>query len=302
MKRLPCLLLVIALLSTLLTGCDQIASLLNGIFPDMSELPTSASIPSNTITEPPTEIPDTAESLLFQALRNEHPVLNEFDRESTLSNYLYDYFYAVATAYTLVDFNEDGQMEMVVLTDNSYTNHIVLHADGQTVSACSFDYWEMQDLKADGSFIVSSEAGKTAYCRLRFQYGRCITWDIASVDYQADSFLINGESSTAAAMTDFIAQWQSKTSAIWTWLDVHVEEPEPTAPPTPTGAVPYILAIPSASQPIYAGPGYGYNYVQTVELAGYYTITEESWDDNGHLWGKLKSGVGWVDLTDIYSQ
>lgn len=66
--------------------------------------------------------------------------------------------------------------------------------------------------------------------------------------------------------------------------------------------LPYLQHIDRADQSIYAGPGYDYGFVGTVQLRGIYTIVEEAWDWEGNLWGKLKSGVGWVDLTEIRSE
>lgn len=66
--------------------------------------------------------------------------------------------------------------------------------------------------------------------------------------------------------------------------------------------IPYLQKVSWADQSIYAGPSYDYSFVGTVEVAGTYTIVEEAWDEEGNLWGKLKSGAGWVDLTDIRSE
>ena len=33
--------------------------------------------------------------------------------------------------------------------------------------------------------------------------------------------------------------------------------------------------------------------------SGTYTIVEEATDEAGKLWGKLKSGVGWICVSDI---
>lgn len=65
--------------------------------------------------------------------------------------------------------------------------------------------------------------------------------------------------------------------------------------------LPYLLKIDHADQSIYDGPGYDYVFVGTVQLRGTYTIVEEAWDYEGNLWGKLKSGAGWVDLSEIRS-
>ena len=67
-------------------------------------------------------------------------------------------------------------------------------------------------------------------------------------------------------------------------------------------AVPYLQDIDCADQSVYSGPGYDYSFVGTVRKRGTYTIVEEAEDSEGNLWGKLKSGMGWVDLTQIRSE
>ena len=66
-------------------------------------------------------------------------------------------------------------------------------------------------------------------------------------------------------------------------------------------SLPYLLKIDRADQSIFEGPGYDYVFVGTVREKGTYTIVEEVLDYEGNLWGKLKSGAGWVDLTEIRS-
>ena len=63
---------------------------------------------------------------------------------------------------------------------------------------------------------------------------------------------------------------------------------------------PYTVTVSWSDQPIYSGPGYEFSYEGTVELAGVYTIMEECYDGFGNLWGRLKSGAGWIDLTNVY--
>lgn len=52
----------------------------------------------------------------------------------------------------------------------------------------------------------------------------------------------------------------------------------------------------SASTEIYEGPGDGCDFARTVGEDGVYTIVEEAFDSFGNLWGRLKSGAGWVML------
>lgn len=49
---------------------------------------------------------------------------------------------------------------------------------------------------------------------------------------------------------------------------------------------------------IRTGPSYSYN--STGELTDFtkYTIVDEDYDDNGELWGKLESGIGWICISD----
>lgn len=63
--------------------------------------------------------------------------------------------------------------------------------------------------------------------------------------------------------------------------------------------MPYREKVENPVQAIYQGPGYGYEYAGIVEEAGVYTIVEEAVDGEGRLWGRLKSGRGWIDLTDV---
>ena len=49
---------------------------------------------------------------------------------------------------------------------------------------------------------------------------------------------------------------------------------------------------------IYSAPGFVHEVTALVEEAGAYTIIEEATDRDGNLWGRLKSGLGWVCLTE----
>lgn len=85
--------------------------------------------------------------------------------------------------------------------------------------------------------------------------------------------------------------------------EVPTEEETQHRPTEESGnTVPYLQQIDRADQSVYSGPGYDYGFVGTVRKRGIYTIVEEAEDYEGNLWGKLKSGMGWVDLTQIRSE
>ena len=86
---------------------------------------------------------------------------------------------------------------------------------------------------------------------------------------------------------------------------------EPTEAPeiaVPTESVPvettlpqfqaYTIRIEDPDTVVYAGPAFRHNAVALIQEAGTYTIVEEADDADGNRWGLLKSGIGWVCLTE----
>ena len=74
--------------------------------------------------------------------------------------------------------------------------------------------------------------------------------------------------------------------------------PETTPPETTAPDGDYILRIEDPETMIYAAPGFVNEVTALVEEAGAYTIVEEATDADGNVWGRLKSGLGWVCLTN----
>ncbi|MBQ3252107.1 MAG: hypothetical protein IJB02_02570 [Oscillospiraceae bacterium] len=83
---------------------------------------------------------------------------------------------------------------------------------------------------------------------------------------------------------------------------VPATEPQEAAPKTPTSKVPYLQKVKQSNCPYYKGPGYNYKVNGTIKKPGTFTIVKEQYDDDGNLWGKLKSGVGWINLTEVKAQ
>jgi hypothetical protein len=81
-------------------------------------------------------------------------------------------------------------------------------------------------------------------------------------------------------------------------------DPEPTPQPTstpepspePSGDVPYLVKITADVLNIRSGPGTDNSRVGSIRDHGVYTIVAESSGKGATLWGKLKSGAGWISL------
>ena len=77
-----------------------------------------------------------------------------------------------------------------------------------------------------------------------------------------------------------------------------VEATEPAALPTQKRLLPYTVKLTDPGMKIYEHPDFQANpgSMDTIGQTGVYTIVEEAIDSAGNLWGKLKSGVGWICL------
>ena len=112
------------------------------------------------------------------------------------------------------------------------------------------------------------------------------------------------EPSETAAPTEVTQPVTEPTEAVTeATLPVETEGISPTEPiatkaPTEPSRFPYIIKVNDPNTPIYSGPGYGYSYEGTVKIAALYTIMEERTDSYGNLWGRLKSGAGWIVLNE----
>ena len=83
-------------------------------------------------------------------------------------------------------------------------------------------------------------------------------------------------------------------------LPAETTAPTETVPPETTAPAfrEYTHRIEDPETMIYAGPAFLSGAVALVEEAGTYTIVEEAIDRDGNTWGKLKSGAGWICLTE----
>lgn len=70
----------------------------------------------------------------------------------------------------------------------------------------------------------------------------------------------------------------------------------PVQPSTPVSSVPYKVRITATDLRIRKGPGTDTAIVQNAIKPGVYTIVSEATGKGATLWGKLKSGLGWVSL------
>ena len=118
---------------------------------------------------------------------------------------------------------------------------------------------------------------------LPFLLAFCLLLTLTACTLSAD---VESSESTGAPTTESIPET----------TEAPTEAPAPEATEEAAFA-PYTVMICRADFPIHSSPDYDTAPIDTVRMATLYTILEERTDEHGNLWGKLKSGTGWVDLT-----
>ena len=63
----------------------------------------------------------------------------------------------------------------------------------------------------------------------------------------------------------------------------------------PAVKVPFLVKVSISDLNIRSGPGTNFNRVRYIE-PGVFTIVQTSTGAGASLWGKLKSGIGWIAL------
>lgn len=287
--RLICLLLAVLLcLSLCACKTEELAD------PKDTERPTQTTAPSERETDPPestaptqTEpVPSTEETLSWKQVYS--TLLSELRGRASIEGYSYTDDFSI---YSLYDLDGDNIPELFA-----------------KLGTCEADYmYHVYTARADGVLKLGILGGShSGLCGLWGQNACLRHGGHMGYEQITKITLKNGTLSEETVYESSSGDYHDLSYLPSYALDQHEGlnwEGNPyddnQAVLDNLGGVPYLLSIPFADQSVYSGPSYDHSFVQTVEQAGTYTIVEEQWDYEGNLWGKLKSGVGWVDLTDI---
>lgn len=79
--------------------------------------------------------------------------------------------------------------------------------------------------------------------------------------------------------------------------DYFENEPEIEVRPS-LNEPPYLISIKNNDNVVYSAASFDSDFVQYIP-AGTYTIISEAYDENNMIWGKLKSGKGWICVTNV---
>lgn len=113
-------------------------------------------------------------------------------------------------------------------------------------------------------------------------------WDLPMEAYEYDG-------------PDIAQEPQNGNSASKDSANSNVTQPNTPAnesAPRPKMTLPFVARVTDTSLHIYSGPGMDYQDCGSLDL-GSYTIVETSAGQGAELWGKLKSGAGWIALDTV---
>lgn len=163
-------------------------------------------------------------AIFLSVLNNEITFVDETGKSVYLKNYnvfsersAVEGEETIPQKYTQVDFDGDGNDEMVLYVTPDFGAYLVFHIYNGQVYGFEFTERALMDLKKDGSFMGSSGAGNTTYLALSFKDEK---YELHELAYQYDMtekkvYKINGKDVTAEEFDIFYEAFRNKPNVDW---------------------------------------------------------------------------------------
>jgi len=156
--------------------------------------------------------------LLISVLKSETKYMDESGKEVYLKDYkIPGDSNTFPEKHTWVDFDSDGQEELVVHVTWDYGPYLVFHIENDRVLGFQFEERWMMNLKKDGTFRASEGAGLHFYYSLKFENSTYETRELAYIDDVLKEFRLNGENATEEEAASFYNDFCKKKDVRWSW-------------------------------------------------------------------------------------
>lgn len=144
------------------------------------------------------------DSLLLDAINNKKKVIYK-DKEVFYKDIvIVDKETADVDKYAFVDFDNDDNNELVVLTTLDYGAYVLLHRENDKVYANVIGIRSMNSLKKDGTFKASSGADNFDIATLKFDGEKCENKVLATFDKENKIYEINDKKVKLAKIEEYI--------------------------------------------------------------------------------------------------
>lgn len=178
---------------------------------DLEESETTEQINTSEKTNPLEK-----SELLIGVLRNETKFIDEDGNEVYLKDYkLSEDLPYVYEMHTWVDFDSDGQSELVVYVTPYGGMYLVFHIENDQVFCFEFVTRGMIDLKEDGTYIGSESAEINRYYSLNFKGSTYEETELAYKNGFEKEFRLNGKNVTEEEVDAFCADFDKKEDVSW---------------------------------------------------------------------------------------
>ena len=190
--------------------------------------------------------------------------------------------------------NGNREAELTILNTNNDTINFSLfyskEVEFSNISATLQDNIATFSLAVDGSVVKGN---------LTFEKDTII---VNIVQSTLESLPTKEMSFTEQHMSSLVTKEEERTT---TDDEIQTDSPESQYPnddyfedSTPSmNEVPYLISVEANIYAIYKSPTYYSDYIEMLPK-GTFTIVEEKYDENNNLWGKLKSGLGWICIAN----
>jgi len=155
---------------------------------------------------------------LLQILSNEEPFVQESGETVKLQDYIQSVTNEAASApqrYTRVDMDGDGEEELVVYIDCDEGKYLIFHSYGGEVYGFAFAGRDLQNLKADGTFLQSKSTHVNYYYAIGFSGAEYQLTELAYGNYEKNKARINGQEATTAEISDYSVGFWNKPAVQW---------------------------------------------------------------------------------------
>ena len=154
----------------------------------------------------------TFKSLVFDEVTEENLEKFRFITEYSVNNAF------LPVVYSYVDFDSDGVEELLV-AEMGLHFYLILRYDNGKVNGYILERLSAQEIKTDGSFVVSWHKGPESVNRVQFDGLECELTELACKDETENTYTLNGKTATKEIVESYFADWKSSGEKI-TWTNI----------------------------------------------------------------------------------
>lgn len=154
----------------------------------------------------------TFKSLVFDEVTEENLEKFRFVTEYSVNNTF------LPVVYSYVDFDSDGVEELLV-AEMGLHFYLILRYDNGKVNGYILERLSAQEIKTDGSFVVSWHKGPESVNRVQFDGLECKLTELACKDETENIYTLKGKNATKEIVESYFADWKSSGEKI-TWTSI----------------------------------------------------------------------------------